>query len=197
MPVWALYIIGFFMPLTVVLLTHLVDSLLRRLANAPRRFHPGHDLNASMLGYFLALGISELYTVIGKFYAGRPRPDYWSRPAGSASMLIDGRESFPSGHSSMSFVAATFSALYLLGKLAACAPGRNGGRPLNVLLGVAPITVGWLVAISRTRDYHHGFADILGGSLVGFISALVGYFSQYRPLTDAFSGVARIRDDVE
>lgn len=50
----------------------------------------------------------------------------------------------------------------------------------TILLGcVSPLVIALLVATSRTRDYHHHFADIVAGCLVGSTSAVVHFVTNF------------------
>jgi membrane-associated phospholipid phosphatase len=56
------------------------------------------------------------------------------------------------------------------------APSRGEAKAWRILVLLAPPLMAALVAVSRTIDYHHHFADILAGSLIGTgIASLVAY----------------------
>lgn len=44
---------------------------------------------------------------------------------------------------------------------------------------LAPFTCAILVAVSRSMDYRHHATDLIAGSLIGVLSAWVGYRSYY------------------
>ena len=102
---------------------------------------------------------------------------------GHHDVVIEGRKSFPSGHSSFSFSAWGFVFFYLSGILntwnfldTACLTSGKLGTfhcthptptwklllPLIFLGGPA------VISISRTADYHHHWEDVVAGSALGF-----------------------------
>lgn len=44
---------------------------------------------------------------------------------------------------------------------------------------LAPLTCGILVPVSRSMDYRHHATDLIAGSIIGILSAWVGYRSYY------------------
>lgn len=118
-------------------------------------------------------------------FPGRLRPDFLSRCQWDASqhictgyvlrlfstkspftqhrdtkLVIDGRQSFPSGHSSTAFVAMSFVSLFLAGKTAAlcfgitppCGPFLRS-RFVRLCLVLLPLAFAAWVAITRIEDY--------------------------------------------
>lgn len=88
----------------------------------------------------------------------------------SAPSLVDGRLSFPSGHSSTSFAVCTVVVLFLFSHLR---PFAYRGSFLRLCLAFSPFWVSLLCATSRTRDNKHHYSDILAGSLIGLVSGLL------------------------
>ncbi|XP_044317395.1 putative phosphatidate phosphatase isoform X2 [Drosophila rhopaloa] len=86
----------------------------------------------------------------------------------SARMLKEMRLSFPSGHSSFTFFAMVYLALYLQARMT-----WRGSKLLRHLLQFAFIMVAWYTALSRVSDYKHHWSDVLAGSLIGSICAIV------------------------
>ena len=101
---------------------------------------------------------------------------------GNPEVVLEGRKSFPSGHSSFSFSAWGFVFFYLsgifkknpfwLGKIILL--GKLGTfhctRPSptwKLLLPLVFLVVPMTIAISRTADYHHHWQDVVVGSLLG------------------------------
>ncbi|CAN8077348.1 unnamed protein product [Agarophyton chilense] len=128
--------------------------------------------------------ITMLITTVFKVIAGRPRPyfssvcesyapDVENLCVGHERAVRESRKSFPSGHSSLSFSAATFVFLYLVHRLRiseAGTPARLGRMVLSIL----PLIGAGLIAVSRTIDYHHHYSDVVAGTaLGGFIAAFV------------------------
>lgn len=160
-----------------------------------------HDAVPAFLAASLAFAINGLITNMVKVTVGRPRPDFFQRcfPSGTAplgqpsvfnlmctgdaKLVTEGRKSFPSGHSSYSFVCFGFCCLYMCGKLRCLSPNGRGNT-LRFLAVLVPICIATLVAISRTSDYRHHWEDVVVGSLLGFTVAFATYFQYYPALTD-------------
>lgn len=155
------------------------------------------DLGAATMVITLATPLNGVITDLIKLWVGRPRPDFIYRcwpdgvvPAnelpgdelhctGISEDVTEGRKSFPSGHSSFSFVTWGFVFLYLSGKVGTFR-GSSPGPSCNLLLLLGTLLVPLGIAISRTADYHHHWQDVVVGSIIGFAVALVVY-RQYYP----------------
>lgn len=171
-----------------------------------------------------------------RYSLSRPRPDFLSRCwpdtyqsimagdslprhddlscTGDQNVIIEGRKSFPSGHSSFAFASFGFAFFYLSGKLKSFS---DDGRvkhsfhivtPLLLLLGnysfglnnlardtgrVSDRNHGWIlvsvptcIAISRTCDYHHHWQDVAFGSALGLFLAWWTYRFYFPPLSSPF-----------
>ncbi|KAG8901121.1 hypothetical protein FRB99_005553 [Tulasnella sp. 403] len=122
---------------------------------------------------------------------GRLRPDFLARCAwsealtactGKDSVVLNGRMSFPSGHSSTAFSGLGFLFLFLAGKTGACCltaaqsrAGLTSSRLLKLSITIAPLVLASWIAITRLEDYRHHKEDIIVGSLIGFLSSLAAY----------------------
>lgn len=122
--------------------------------------------------------------------------------------ILDGRQSFPSGHSSAIFSCMVFLSLWIAGKTGSWCLGAviNSrrlfmrrlvlSRPLSLALTLIPISFATWVAISRLEDYvcvlphlsinnpesifqRHHKEDVIVGSLLGTIIATVSYLTYY------------------
>ena len=81
-------------------------------------------------------------------------------PNSDPAKILDGRRSFPSGHSSTAFFGMTFLALYLAGLTGAWSLTRpeESGSPLRsklarLVLTLLPLGFATWVAVSRVEDY--------------------------------------------
>eukprot|EP01089_Gocevia_fonbrunei_P015381 TRINITY_DN4490_c0_g1_i2.p2 TRINITY_DN4490_c0_g1~~TRINITY_DN4490_c0_g1_i2.p2 ORF type:complete len:125 (+),score=16.04 TRINITY_DN4490_c0_g1_i2:619-993(+) len=101
--------------------------------------------------------------------------------------------SFPSGHSSISFCCLTFLALYIAGKLGLFREG--GGALWKALCFLFPMSVAAWVAVSRTRDYHHHFSDVLAGSILGTSIAVMCYLLNFHSLLGEKSHLPKLHRD--
>eukprot|EP00177_Eucheuma_denticulatum_P001421 GFKZ01002567.1.p1 GENE.GFKZ01002567.1~~GFKZ01002567.1.p1 ORF type:complete len:273 (-),score=19.36 GFKZ01002567.1:259-1077(-) len=126
--------------------------------------------------------ITVLVTNILKVVASRPRPYFASvcvsylpppdvtKCSGDVNEVAEALKSFPSGHSALGFSAATVASLYLATLLVypflSC-NGTQSARTWKFGVILMPLMgAGWM-ALSRTVDFHHHFADIVGGSGIG------------------------------
>ncbi|XP_037783034.1 phospholipid phosphatase 5-like [Penaeus monodon] len=157
------------------------------------------DFCQSLLAFSLALGLNGVITNIIKLVVGRPRPDFFYRCfpeghvdldhisdigsacTGEADAIQEGRKSFPSGHASFSFCSLGFLSLWICGKL--CVFGRKRGQGWRLVMGITPMVMALMVALSRTSDYHHHWQDVLVGSVLGLFIAYLCYRQYYPRLT--------------
>ncbi|RDB23606.1 putative lipid phosphate phosphatase 3, chloroplastic [Hypsizygus marmoreus] len=149
------------------------------------------EIHHGIIAVCAGRGLARLITVMGKHAVGRLRPDFLARCkwddvfkacTGKADVILSGRKSFPSGHSSTAFSGMTFLALWIAGQTAAwCfsvpkAPGSlRSSRMGNFLLTLLPLTWASFVAISRLQDHRHHKWDVIVGSLIGILSATICY----------------------
>ncbi|KAI0285832.1 lipid phosphate phosphatase 1 [Russula aff. rugulosa BPL654] len=153
-----------------------------------------HELHHGLLAAISGSSLNRVITEALKNRIGKPwstRPDFLARCNWDASrhvctgdihQILDGRKSFPSGHSSTAFVGMTFITLFLAGKTAALCfnftPSRGAflrsrfGRLCLVLL---PLVFAAWVAITRVEDYRHHKEDVIVGSLIGIFSGTICY----------------------
>lgn len=91
--------------------------------------------------------------------------------AGEGYTIADVRQtrlSFPSGHSSIAFYALVYMALYLQRKLS-----WNSSKLARHFLQFMLIMAAWYTALSRVMDSWHHWSDVLAGSLIGVVGALI------------------------
>lgn len=165
------------------------------------RDHAWHILQVSLLGAALTVSIDGVVTDILKCWVGRPRPDFLERcgpapgtptdvyvdvsvctaPLGVA-LLADGMRLTPSGHSSISFSAFLYLAMWIWGQLQLSHGERS--RPMYLyLFAVLPLVLAAYVALSRVQDYRHHFVDIITGGLLGCGMAMIIYRKFFHPCT--------------
>lgn len=165
------------------------------------------DFWAAIQVITLALPLNGVITNIIKLTVGRPRPDFASRcwpdgdvpePSlitfplscpGDPDTIIEGRKSFPSGHSSFSFACWGFLFLYISGKLGTFRGDSKPATSLKLLVSVSLLMVPLVIAISRTADYHHHWQDVSVGSLLGLGIIWMVYLQYYPSISSPDSDI--------
>ena len=150
------------------------------------------------LAFFVAVTFTLLITEVIKNSVGRLRPDFLARcqpeqnqinnPScnGDPAVVKEGRKSFPSGHSSLSFSGLGFLSFYLAGKIR-LVDGR--GYVWKVLVALLPLLGALLIAISRVDDYRHHWQDVTVGGLLGVAVTTLAYHYYYPPLHSPKCGI--------
>ncbi|KAI0333862.1 lipid phosphate phosphatase 1 [Cubamyces sp. BRFM 1775] len=172
------WIMAFFVPLGITFAV----SLLRR--SRMELYHSG-------IALYSGSALSHLFTELLKNRVGRLRPDFldrckWDKElkacTGKLDSVLDGRRSFPSGHSSTAFAGMMFLSLWIAGvtgawRLTETVPGGSFLRSkiARLLLSLIPLAFATWVAISRLEDYRHHKEDVIVGSLIGAVSATICY----------------------
>jgi membrane-associated phospholipid phosphatase len=116
-------------------------------------------------GLAQSLATTLFLTNLGKVAIGRRRP-YWSRDLKDP----DAQRSFPSGHSSQAFAIATYSILFLRGRVFDD-PSSPGAFAAYGGIGAAAFAL----AAERVLHNRHHPTDVLIGGLIGIASSLVFY----------------------
>ncbi|GLB41687.1 putative phosphatase [Lyophyllum shimeji] len=149
------------------------------------------EIHHGAIAVCAARGLARLVTVSGKHALGRLRPDFLARCGwdenlklctGKPAIILSGRKSFPSGHSSTAFSGMTVLALWTAGMTAAWCfsvptPPRSmrSSRMGRLFLTLIPLSWATFVAISRVQDYRHHKEDVIVGSLIGTVCATICY----------------------
>jgi hypothetical protein len=68
-----------------------------------------------------------------------------------------------------------------------------GGHFYKYLLTCMPMMLACFVACSRTRDFHHFYADVVGGAVLGLVIAIGCYHLNYPALWEADCHLPRLR----
>ncbi|BGP17147.1 hypothetical protein JCM10213_006057 [Rhodosporidiobolus nylandii] len=160
------------------------------------------DLHNGLLGLLQSVAITTVFTQVVKICVGRPRPDVIDRcqPIANATnaavyglsvaseicttdinshIMLDGFRSFPSGHSSFAWAGLGFFALYLCGKMHLF---DRRGHTFKAWIAITPPIGATLIAVSRTMDYRHHATDVIAGSILGAVIALLTYHLYYPSL---------------
>ncbi|POY71007.1 hypothetical protein BMF94_5932 [Rhodotorula taiwanensis] len=161
------------------------------------------DCHSAILGLLLSVSLTTVFTQVVKVCVGRPRPDLIDRcqpVQGAANAAVyglatvavctvqtghiidDGFKSFPSGHSSFAWAGLGYFSLYLAGKMRLF---DRRGHAIKAWIAIAPLIGATLIAVSRTMDYRHHATDVIAGSILGALIALVTYHLYYPSLFSA------------
>lgn len=180
---WMMVVIIVFVPLIILCLPYVLVK-------------NRQDTLQALLAWTLALSINAAVTETVKLIVGRPRPDFYYRCypngriavhcTGNARDVMEGRKSFPSGHSSFAFCSMGFLSVWLCGKLRVLSWHR--GESLRILLCLLPLLLAALIALSRCADNHHHWEDVLAGSTLGFFTSYLCYRQYYYSLDSDLSG---------
>ncbi len=129
-------------------------------------------------------------TEAAKFGVGRLRPDFLDRyvvyecaKVPDDAECLKGRQSFPSGHASLSAAVAMYGALVIGGQLVwnerVRADERWGTLAVGVTAQVTLLGTAAYIAWSRTADNWHHDTDVVVGSLLGAAMANLSYWTYF------------------
>ncbi|KAJ2160394.1 hypothetical protein GGF46_002284 [Coemansia sp. RSA 552] len=160
-----------------------------------------HDLHVGLLGLFMGVSLTLMFTNCLKNVVGRPRPSLLARclpeppkhpladpPLGLSTVSIctqhdigvlnEGFRSFPSGHTSLAFAGMTYLTLFLGAKLHLF---DRRGHTYKSFVVFLPLVVAATVGATRVADYWHHSTDVFVGAAIGLGTAAFSYH-QYYPL---------------
>ena len=170
-PAWAVPSIAVTVPLTILLMHKGFVGCARM------------EFHASLLSLFGAIFATGAATNTLKVSVARPRPNFVARcwPNGAAPVFdargiavcapdavnpLEGRKSFPSGHTSWTAAGCGWAAWWLSGKLRVWDPDA-AGHPWRLTVSALPIVVTVFVGVSRLQDNWHHPTDVMAGGVLG------------------------------
>jgi len=129
--------------------------------------------------YSMAFGSTLCITEALKRYVGRLRPNTYDYCGFDTETLectqlddLGYRKSFPSGHSSTAFCGCTLLTWYLWYSLNQ--PFSNTpARKLLAFIALSPMLLAYVIAASRLVDNFHFVGDVVGGSVIVFVTAVM------------------------
>lgn len=198
----------FWSPLVILLL---VTTAFSKYTHAPKSQSPPI---AIFHCFFCAVGINKFSSEILKMYIGRLRPNFYAMCGFNSDPTIlkctadlkrqyEARQSFPSGHSGLSFCSMGVLTWFALGcwiKIChekASSSSRTHFKSnsnknvsfadammqthakLGVLLALSPLAFSTFVATSRIADHWHHPTDVMAGAILGFVCATISYHLWY------------------
>mmetsp|Transcript_38044 Transcript_38044/g.107470 ORF Transcript_38044/g.107470 Transcript_38044/m.107470 type:complete len:220 (-) Transcript_38044:14-673(-) len=155
------------------------------------------ELNAMLLGVLSSVMYCGLLTELLKRMVGRPRPDFMARCypgrslseipdsgyptcTGALSEVIEGMQSFPSGHTSWCTAGLAYVSLWLVWNID---PGNAFPSSIwRLWLALSPIVCAALIGVSRFMDYWHHWTDVAAGFLLGLGCAWVSFRASHNQL---------------
>ena len=143
-------------------------------------------LSEMLLGLLSSVGFAFVLVCFIKVRVGRLRPDFVARCAptnnrictGAANVVAEGRKSFPSGHSALSYSGLTFVSLVLAAMLMRT-PTPRLGRMWKAMVISLPWLLALHVALSRLQDFWHHWQDVLVGTLIGNAAACLSFHLRF------------------
>lgn len=185
-PDWLLVVVTMILPLIIVIIVGLRSRI-------------KYDLHSVLCALFFTVGLTQFITDFVKIYCGYFRPNFYEYcQFSNDDMACDSdrnnpRKSFPSGHASSSFSSMTFLALYFAGKIGLQNQFDREMKTilqkrLFTILAFTPMFLAVFIASSRVHDDMHHPADVVGGSLIGIICAILGYSLWYNSIYSARAG---------
>ncbi|XP_063392944.1 uncharacterized protein LOC134678341 [Cydia fagiglandana] len=135
----------------------------------------------------LSISITAAITEFLKLTVGRPRPDFYYRCfpdgvyktnmqcTGKLRDIIDGRKSFPSGHTGLAFASLGMVSLFMYERSIVLYEEQS--RASQLLFYSMPLMVASAIGVSRCIDNQHHWEDVLVGAIIGFSTSCFCYCS--------------------
>jgi membrane-associated phospholipid phosphatase len=158
---------------------------------APRIKPKFHDVHSSICVLLTTTGMSEFITQVVKLYVGRLRPNFYAlcgfdtvslSCTNPTEMIMEGRSSFPSGHSSLATAGMGCLVYFFLGRVGIAAIcGGIGNKKMNsftklyAFFALTPLLYSTFCASSRLVDNWHHPSDVLAGICLGLFCSTFGY----------------------
>lgn len=175
-PPWATVLLSFVWPIV----SFFVFAILGRWASW--REYAIHDLHNAILGISTAWVIGYFAWFPINKTTGSFRPDFYARlQTGDPKIIAEGREAFPSGHTTLAFLGLGFFSLWLCGKFRVFHSTR-GNVWRYFLAVICPMSLACAQAVTRVTDFRHHTVDILGGAVLGLFAAVSAYHLFYPPV---------------
>ncbi|KAI9189009.1 hypothetical protein H9P43_000436 [Blastocladiella emersonii ATCC 22665] len=160
-----------------------------------------------VIGLLVATGLTLFVTGALKNLVGALRPDFLDRCkpdpknitvcTGNIADIKEGRRSFPSGHSSVSFAGMVYLSLWIATRLHVFDAGRDEAKGLRLFAAHLPTCGAAAIALTRILDNRHSYLDITAGMLLGtyiaFLCAKV-YIKGFAGVTISVAGITSARD---
>jgi diacylglycerol diphosphate phosphatase/phosphatidate phosphatase len=181
-----LFTLAMFVPLAIMIFIVLLRRTEKAFKNA--------ELHSLILSFCITILSTLFLTEFIKKFTGYPRPNFYaltSNPDATSYDLREAYQSFPSGHSSMSFAGLGFLSMFLYDTFSPLSVRRRAiallhmkssvrevktTNPYTVLLLCAtPLLLAAWIATTRVVNYWHHPADITCGGILGLFVAHACY----------------------
>lgn len=168
------------------------------------------DCSAAILGLLYGLVTGTCFQVIIKKSIGGLRPHFLAvcKPViptgmggegfnglmytvddvctGDNARIDNAMQSFPSGHSEIAFAGMGYLALYLFTHLRIADRTRTSTTGFwRMILVLLPLLFATYIASTLVLGYHHHAHDCFFGAAIGILTALLGYRTAFRSITDS------------
>lgn len=102
---------------------------------------------------------------------------------GDIDKINNALESFPSGHSQIAWSGLGYLAIYLFTHLRIQSRSRRPSH-WKVMFTLAPILLATYLTSTLVLGYHHNGYDVIFGTLIGIVTALLGYRAVFMSVHD-------------